>query len=209
MNSTSLRQGTARPGRRGRTVSLTLIAAAAGALLIVIGPVAASTSHSTMSVRVSTASTKKLGTYLISGRSLYQLNKKDCTSAKCLKAWPPLLLPMGVTHAAAGRGVNAVKLGTVRTASGALQVTYGGKALYRFFGDTASGQVNGNNLITPFGRWTLYTTQKPKSSGGTTTTTTTTTTNPSSGGGTTSTTNPGTGGGMTTTTIPSGGGTAF
>jgi predicted lipoprotein with Yx(FWY)xxD motif len=204
MNSTSLRQRAARPNRRGKTVSLTMMAATAGALLFVIGPVAASTSHSTMSVRVSTASTKKLGAYLISGRSLYQLNKKDCTSAKCLKAWPPLLLPKGVTHAAAGRGVNAVKLGTVRTANGALQVTYGGKALFRFFGDTAPGQVNGNNLVTPFGTWTLYTTRKPTSSGGTTTTT-----SPSSGGGTTSTTIPGTGGGMTTTTIPSGGGTAF
>ena len=153
------------------------MAGAAGALLFAVGPVAASTSHATKGVTVSTASTKKLGTYLVSGRTLYQLNKTDCTSAKCLKAWPPLLLPKGVTRATAGSGVNAAKLGTTKTATGALQVTYGGKALFWFYKDTALGQVNGNNVKDQWGTWTLYTTVKPQSSGGVPTTT-----SPSSGG---------------------------
>jgi predicted lipoprotein with Yx(FWY)xxD motif len=173
--STALRhQGSARPVRRGKAVSV-ILAGAAGALLFVIGPVAASTSHATKGLTISTTSTKKLGTYLVSGLTLYQLNKTDCTSSKCLKAWPPLLLPEGLSKATAGPGVSAAKLGTVKTATGALQVTYGGKALFWFYKDTARGQVTGNNVKDQWGLWTLYTTVKPKSSG-------TTTTSPSSGG---------------------------
>jgi predicted lipoprotein with Yx(FWY)xxD motif len=174
MSTTPLRRGSTRPIRRSKAASL-IAAGAAGALLFAIGPVAASTSHATKGVTISTTSTKKLGTYLVSGLTLYQLNKTDCTSAKCLKAWPPLLLPKGVTKATAGPGVNAAKLGTLRTATGALQVTYGGKALFWFIKDTAPGQVTGNNVKDQWGLWTIYTTVKPKSSG-------TTTTSPSSGG---------------------------
>jgi predicted lipoprotein with Yx(FWY)xxD motif len=211
MSTTPLRRGSARPVRRSKAASL-IAAGAAGALLFAIGPVAASTSHATKGVTISTTSTKKLGTYLVSGLTLYQLNKTDCTSAKCLKAWPPLLLPKGVTKATAGPGVNAAKLGTLRTATGALQVTYGGKALFWFIKDTAPGQVTGNNVKDQWGLWTIYTTVKPKSSG-------TTTTSPSSGGvstttthagaGTTSTTSPGSGGVTSTTASPSTGGVSF
>jgi predicted lipoprotein with Yx(FWY)xxD motif len=211
MSTTPLRRGSTRPIRRSKAASL-IAAGAAGALLFAIGPVAASTSHATKGVTISTTSTKKLGTYLVSGLTLYQLNKTDCTSAKCLKAWPPLLLPKGVTKATAGPGVNAVKLGTLRTATGALQVTYGGKALFWFIKDTAPGQVTGNNVKDQWGLWTIYTTVKPKSSG-------TTTTSPSSGGvstttthagaGTTSTTSPGSGGVTSTTASPSTGGVSF
>jgi predicted lipoprotein with Yx(FWY)xxD motif len=211
MSTTPLRRGSTRPIRRSKAASL-IAAGAAGALLFAIGPVAASTSHATKGVTISTTSTKKLGTYLVSGLTLYQLNKTDCTSAKCLKAWPPLLLPKGVTKATAGPGVNAAKLGTLRTATGALQVTYGGKALFWFIKDTAPGQVTGNNVKDQWGLWTIYTTVKPKSSG-------TTTTSPSSGGvstttthagaGTTSTTSPGSGGVTSTTASPSTGGVSF
>ena len=40
--------------------------------------------------------------------------------------------------------MNAAKLGTVKRAHGALQVTYAGKPLYRFFEDMP-GQVNGKH----------------------------------------------------------------
>ena len=39
--------------------------------------------------------------------------------------------------------MNAAKLGTVRRANGTLQVTYSGKPLYWFAGDTAAGQATG------------------------------------------------------------------
>ncbi len=172
MSNRSLRQGSMHPIRGSRVGARTLMVGVAAALLFTVGPVGASTSH----VKVSTASTKKLGTFLVSGLTLYQLNKSDCTSGMCLKVWPPLLLPKGVTKATAGPGVNAAKLGTLRMANGARQVTYGGKALFWFVKDAAPGQVRGNNVKDQWGTWTVYTTVKPSASGSTTTT------SPSSGG---------------------------
>jgi hypothetical protein len=87
-----------------------------------------------------------------------------------------------VTNAAAGSGVNAAKLGTVKRAGGRLQVTYAGKALYWFSFDTASGQVKGNVSDT-WGKWSDVATVKPAGGGTTTTTGGTTTTTAGGGGG--------------------------
>jgi predicted lipoprotein with Yx(FWY)xxD motif len=207
-NSTSAPSG--HRFRSAKTSSTLLLLGAAGVLVVAIGPVGASTKHVAKSVVIATATSKKFGTYLVSGRSLYQLNKSDCSSAKCQKFWPPLLLPKGVTGATAGHGVNAAKLGTTKVANGKLQVTYGGKALFWFIKDTAPGQVKGANATDKWGKWTLTVTVKPESSGSATTTTTspksggTTTTTPTGGGGTTTTAPP-----ATTTTVPAGGGVAF
>jgi predicted lipoprotein with Yx(FWY)xxD motif len=106
-----------------------------------------------------------VGTYLVSGKTVYTLQPSStpCT-AQCLTAWPPVTLPAGVTKVKAGPGVNAAKLGTKKTTSGALQVTYGGKPLYFFVGDKGAGQVNGNVTDT-FGKWSDVVTAKTKSSG--------------------------------------------
>jgi predicted lipoprotein with Yx(FWY)xxD motif len=130
----------------------------------------AASSHASKSVVVSLLKTAKFGTILVSGRTLYTLKPSAtaCT-AECLKIWPALLLPKGVTKATAGAGVIASKLGTVKR-SGGLQVTYAGKPLYRFSEDTAAGQVKGNVTDT-WGKWTDVVTAKPASSGPTTTTT--------------------------------------
>ena len=129
------------------------------------GTAGAVTGHSAKSVVVSTVKNKKLGTILVSGNTLYTLKASNaaCT-AKCLLTWPELLLPKGVTKAAAGAGVSAAKLGTMKRAGG-LQVTYSGKALYYFSKDKAPGQVNGDVKDT-WGTWTVFATVKPASSGG-------------------------------------------
>jgi predicted lipoprotein with Yx(FWY)xxD motif len=131
------------------------------------------------SVKVATATSAKLGTFLVSGKTLYTLNKPACTG-KCLTYWPALLLPKGATKAAAGVGVSASMLGTKKVAGG-LQVTYGGKPLYWFSKDTGPGKVTGNKVKDKWGVWSIVVTVKPKSSGG----------------------------GSTTTTAPSGGGVSF
>ena len=154
--------------------------AAFGLSAFVLAPEAAhASSHATKTVVISTAKSSKFGTILVvNGHSLYTLkpNKIAC-SAKCLKIWPEVLLPKAQTKATAGTGISAAKLGTVKRAGGALQVTYGGKALYRFLKDTAAGQVKGVGTDT-WGLWSVVVTKKPSSSGGTTTTT-----SPSGGGG--------------------------
>ena len=151
-----------------------------GLSAFVLAPDAAhASSHAAKGVVISTANSPKYGTILVSGDTLYTLkpSKIACT-AKCLKIWPEVLLPKGVTKATAGTGVSAAKLGTVKRAGGVLQVTYSGKALYWFFKDTAAGQVNGVGTDT-WGKWSVVVLKQPSSgSGGTTTTT-----SPSGGGG--------------------------
>jgi predicted lipoprotein with Yx(FWY)xxD motif len=122
------------------------------------------TSRDAKSGVVSTVKTTKFGKILVSGKTLYTLkpSKTACTAA-CLKIWPEFVLPSGMTKPAAGPGVSASKLGTVTRAGGVLQVTYGGKPLYRFIGDTAAGQVNGNVTDT-WGKWSVVVTEKPAKS---------------------------------------------
>ena len=167
-----------------RRVPLRGITAAAVAVVglsaFVLAPDAAqASSHASKSVVISVAKNSKYGTILVvNGHTLYTLkpNKIAC-GASCLKIWPEVLLPKAQTKAKVGTGISAAKLGTVKRAGGALQVTYGGKALYRFFKDTAAGQVKGVGTDT-WGKWSVVVTKKPSSSGGTTTTT-----SPSGGGG--------------------------
>ena len=91
-------------------------------------------------------------------------------AATCQKYWIEVLLPKGVTKATAGTGVSAAKLGTTKGAGGALQVTYGGKALYWFSKDKAPGQVTGNVTDT-WGKWIDVVLVKPTGKKPTTTTT--------------------------------------
>jgi predicted lipoprotein with Yx(FWY)xxD motif len=202
MNSTQRGTLTKR-ARTSRAIALTLSITG----LVASGAAVTSAGAAAKKTEISTASSATLGTYLVSGgRTLYTLNSKKCDAA-CLKAWPAVTLAAGTTKAVAGAGVSAAKLGRVKDSAGKWQVTYGGKALYRFIGDTSAGQVSGNKLTDQWGLWLVDVTKKPKSGssggtgGGTTTTKppTTTTTKPP-----TTTTNP-----PTTTTAPSGGGVSY
>jgi predicted lipoprotein with Yx(FWY)xxD motif len=87
-----------------------------------------------------------LGPILIDsqGRTLYLWQadtgaKSTCTGA-CATAWPPLVTTGKPT---AGTGVTSSLLGTTKRANGTEQVTYNAHPLYRFAGDTAPGQTNG------------------------------------------------------------------
>jgi len=78
------------------------------------------------------------------GRTLYSLSAETkgrfyCT-AECLSSWRPLIVPAGT------KPTGPVKLGTVKRPNGKLQVTYKGRPLYSFYGDTRSGEANGEGL---------------------------------------------------------------
>jgi len=83
-------------------------------------------------------------------RTLYSLsvekNGKFICTASCLSVWHPLTVPMGV------RPTGPVKLGTIERPEGGTQVTYKGRPLYRFGGDTRAGQANGEG-IKDVGTW--------------------------------------------------------
>jgi len=84
------------------------------------------------------------------GRTLYSLsaekNGRFICTASCLSVWHPLLVPAGV------RPTGPVKLGTIERPEGGTQVTYRGRPLYRFGGDTKAGQANGEG-IKDVGTW--------------------------------------------------------
>jgi predicted lipoprotein with Yx(FWY)xxD motif len=150
-------------------------------------PQAATASASASAVVVREVKNGKLGSVPVdeAGFTLYRfsLDKAGvsvCTSAQgCDVAWPPLLLPAGVTKPLGGPGVTG--LATLKRSDGRLQVTYHGIPLYRFAGDKAAGQTNGQGIE---GDWFAVTVSSTSAHGATTTTvaggsSTTTSTGPS------------------------------
>ena len=81
--------------------------------------------------------TKGLTLYILSGETN---GKFICTTAECLKAWPPLLVTPGTTPK------GPVKLSTVKNPEGKTQVTYKGMPIYTFEGDSKKGEANGEGL---------------------------------------------------------------
>jgi predicted lipoprotein with Yx(FWY)xxD motif len=155
--------------RPRRTLSRVSVGAAAAALALGVGvssvafadAAGASTTHKAKSLVIATAKNPTFGTILVSGNTVYTVKaSKTACKSQCIKFWPEVLLPKGVKKAKAGAGVNASKLGTVKRSGGALQVTYGGKALYWFVLDTGPGQVHGN-LTNTWGKWSVVVTAKP------------------------------------------------
>jgi len=56
------------------------------------------------------------------------------------------LVPVCGAKPKAGTGVAQATLGTIKRPDSGTQVTYNGKALYRFASDTKAGAVNGQNV---------------------------------------------------------------
>jgi predicted lipoprotein with Yx(FWY)xxD motif len=122
---------------------------------------AAPSASSSASGTVSTANIAGLGTVLVNqhGQTLYMLtsdkqSKITCTVASgCTKAWPLTLLPTGTTAPTAGSGAKSSLLGTLKDASGNLEVTYNHWPLYTFSGDSGTGQAKGQGLVAFGGTW--------------------------------------------------------
>jgi predicted lipoprotein with Yx(FWY)xxD motif len=161
-----------KPTQHRRTNRRVPIARLAGAMVAVGGLAAsfaiAGPAGAATITTVSTTKSTQFGTILVSGKTVYTLkaSKTPCTAA-CLAVWPQVLLPKGMAKPHAKGGVNAAKLGTIKRSGGALQVTYAGKPLYYFSGDSSAGQVNGN-ITDSWGKWSVVTTSgtpAPSSSG--------------------------------------------
>lgn len=106
---------------------------------------------------VKLANSAALGKMLVgpTGRTLYRYTVDSkgvnrCTKvAVCARYWPELLVRAG-TKPAAGPGVKASMLGTIKASHGKAQVTYAGFPLYYFAGDTKAGMVKGQGFES---RW--------------------------------------------------------
>jgi predicted lipoprotein with Yx(FWY)xxD motif len=115
----------------------------------------------TSTVTLSVKSVPGVGTVLVNGQgqTLYLLNsekggKITCTvSNGCTKFWPEITLPKGTTAAKAGSGVRSSLLGSVKDASGNLEVTYNGWPVYTFVGDSGPGVAHGQGQTSFGGTW--------------------------------------------------------
>ena len=74
--------------------------------------------------------------------------KSRCYGA-CAAAWPPYL----ATSPKAGAGAKRSLLGTTRRSDGSLQVTYAGRPLYYYVGDSRPGQILCQNVEEYGGLW--------------------------------------------------------
>jgi predicted lipoprotein with Yx(FWY)xxD motif len=166
--------------RKHRALATTAIGIAAllTSAVAVAGPAVATPAHGAGQAAaaapavVVTTTTSKFGRVLVtgSGRSLYVFTGDNfpfsaksavqlpCTALNkgpgkfpCTAAWPPLLATGPLV---ARGGVRQAGLGTV-TRNHVKQVTYFGHPLYRFVGDAASGQKNGQNFAAFDGMWYL------------------------------------------------------
>jgi predicted lipoprotein with Yx(FWY)xxD motif len=152
------RQTNSRAPRRGRPQRLLVVAMAA--LLAIGASFAAVALAAGGAASVGSASNASLGKRVAvnaQGRTLYALNPETthhllCTSAVCLKAWPPLTVPSRKTKLKVGSGVHG-HLGILRRSDGRLQVTLRGLPLYRFSGDHGKAEANGEGLQSFGGTW--------------------------------------------------------
>ena len=112
-------------------------------------------------VTVSAKTVPGVGTVLVNGQgqTLYLLTSEQggkitCTDSNgCTTLWPEIALGHGMTAATAGSGARSSLLGTVRDASGHLEVTYNGWPLYTFAGDSGPGVAKGQGLTSFGGTW--------------------------------------------------------
>jgi predicted lipoprotein with Yx(FWY)xxD motif len=95
-----------------------------------------------------------LGMVLVdsNGMTLYFLKGETASNIQCTGTcatqWPPLTVASGV-QPTVGDGVTG-QVGTVQRSDGTLQVTYDGKPLYTFVGDSGSGQASGQGVSNFF-----------------------------------------------------------
>ncbi len=141
--------------RVGRLAAVVVAAGAASASALAVGGMAGAATQGSKVTIVSTSH----GKVLSDGTTLYTLKpSRTSCGTNCLKIWPAVVLPSGVLTASAGSGVTASKLGTVNVPGVGVQVTYGGKPLYRFYKDKA-GQVQGS-ITDKWGKWSAVVVSK-------------------------------------------------
>lgn len=119
----------------------------------VLAPSAMSEQRPTLTVRSSS-----FGKALFDGHGfvLYAFTRDKRSSAcygACAKAWPPYFTPKGEFRV--GAGLKRSLLSTVKRRNGRRQVTYAGKPLYFYVGDTRPGQILCQNVVEYGGHWLI------------------------------------------------------
>jgi predicted lipoprotein with Yx(FWY)xxD motif len=137
------------------SIPLALVATAVAALLI--PAVAAAQGSKRVAKEVANPTLGRTILTTTRGRTLYSLSAETngrfiCTGA-CASTWRALVVPAGV------KPTGPVKLGTIERPDGKTQVTFKGRPLYSFSGDSGAGDVNGEG-IKDVGTWHAAVTAK-------------------------------------------------
>jgi predicted lipoprotein with Yx(FWY)xxD motif len=142
-------------GFRTRSAGWLAVICGAGLALTAFGiaamPATASV-RATATVTVKTAKVSGLGTVLVDakGKTLYTHTNGSVAAgcdSTCVAAWPPLTGSSG-SKVKGPKGVKGLAL-----VAGGKQVALKGLPLYRFFGDSKTGDANGNGLNSFGGDW--------------------------------------------------------
>jgi predicted lipoprotein with Yx(FWY)xxD motif len=131
-------------------ILITLVAATAALALVSATMASEQSAAPTLAAKSS-----RYGKVLFDSRGfvLYAFTKdqrRSACSGACAQKWPPYVLRGGVR---AGTGVKSSLLGTVRRANGSRQVTYAGRPLYFYVGDSKPGQILCQNASEFGGLW--------------------------------------------------------
>jgi predicted lipoprotein with Yx(FWY)xxD motif len=138
------------------SIRLALFATALTALLVPALATAAPASRH-VAKQAANASLGRTVLTTTKGRTLYSLSAEThgrfiCTGA-CVSTWHPLMVPAGT------KPTGPVKLGTIERPEGKTQVTFKGRPLYSFAGDSKMGDANGEG-IKDVGTWHAAVTAK-------------------------------------------------
>ena len=130
---------------------LLLVVVAAVAMVFAPAGMSRETAAPTLTVKSSA-----FGRVLFDGRGyvLYAFTRdgkgrSTCYGA-CARAWP-VYYAKGALRA--GTGVRRSLLGTIRRRDGRRQITYAGRPLYYYVGDTKAGQIRCQNAVEYGGTW--------------------------------------------------------
>jgi predicted lipoprotein with Yx(FWY)xxD motif len=136
-----------------RLLRILAVALIAAAVLVPAAMSDRSASRATLA-----AKTSRFGKVLFDGRGfvLYAFTRDQRRSAcygACARAWPPYFAPTGTLSV--GPGVKRSLLSTVKRRNGRRQVTYAGRPLYYYVGDTHAGQILCQNVVEYGGTWLI------------------------------------------------------
>ncbi|HET9591484.1 MAG TPA: hypothetical protein VFP17_01085 [Solirubrobacterales bacterium] len=148
------------PTPHPQPVRIVLLAAVALVLALATGASASGSSK----VVAKEAQSESLGATVLTrtnGHTLYSLSVEThgrfvCTGG-CLGTWKPLVVSQGV------KPKGPVKLDTIRRPDGKTQVTFKGRPLYSFNGDSKAGEANGEGF-KDVGTWHAAEVARPSSS---------------------------------------------
>jgi predicted lipoprotein with Yx(FWY)xxD motif len=129
--------------------------ALAGVLILGLAAVALGSSGP-LKLKSSVDSAEKTVVVNPAGHTLYSLTPETShhllCGPGCRSIWPPLTVPSRSTKIVLGSAIKGT-LGLVRRGKNVLQVTFRGRPVYRYSGDHAKGEANGDGIEADGGIW--------------------------------------------------------